>query len=545
IAHEMAHMWFGDLVTMRWWDDLWLNESFAEYLGERVTDRVTEHDAWVEFGIQRKSWGYTADRRPSTHPVAGNGAADAASALNDFDGISYAKGASVLRQLAARLGDDVFLDGLRRHVDQHAYGNAEFADLISAWTAAGARDLPAWSDAWLRQAGLDTLAVEATEAGPGLRRTGPGGSASTRPHAITVASFDESGHELARVPAVVQDDLTPVTGIRADAALVLPDAGDDTWAKIWLPERSWPAMANMLGQIADPLSRAVIWNALRVAVTDADLDPAVAVEIPVRALLDEPNDTVVSTVLRWSTDVLIGRYLPDDVRGRALARLADTAHHMVHRAGAGSGRQLAAARGLVRAWSDADGLRGWLADDGVPDGIEIDAELRWAVLERLSVLGAASAEQIDAEAAGDRTTQGAVHAAYCRAARPDAMAKQRAWHTLMTDAECSNYELYAMADAFWQPSQAELTQPFVARYFDEIRGTAPIRSGWVVARIAEYAYPSTAVDAATVARTERLLAHPDLDEHIRRSVIDAGDDLRRAVRSRETFASSSSGLRNP
>src|SRR6266540_3929323 len=186
VAHEMAHMWFGDLVTMRWWDDLWLNESFAEYLGYRVGDAVTEQQPWVEFSARRKAWGYAADRRPSTHPVAGNGAADAKTALNDFDGISYAKGAAVLRQLGAHLGDDVLLGGLRDHFHTHAYGNATFAGLIGAWTAAGARDMQGWADAWLRTAGLDTLSATVEDGVVRVSRS----STVARPHAVSVATLD-------------------------------------------------------------------------------------------------------------------------------------------------------------------------------------------------------------------------------------------------------------------------------------------------------------------------------------------------------------------
>ncbi|MBN9618627.1 MAG: aminopeptidase N, partial [Actinobacteria bacterium] len=204
ITHEAAHMWFGDLVTMRWWDDLWLNESFAEYLGYRVVgDR-----GWVSFGARRKSWGYAADRRPSTHPVAGNGAADAASALTEFDGISYAKGASVLRQLAAHLGDDLFLAGLRAYIVGHAGGNAELADLLAAWRAAGARD-----------PGYDTLHAD----GDQLRRETPNGAG--RPHAIAVTAYGADGTALATRPVAVTADRTALD--LPAAPLVLPDSGDE------------------------------------------------------------------------------------------------------------------------------------------------------------------------------------------------------------------------------------------------------------------------------------------------------------------------------
>ncbi|MGH3456428.1 MAG: M1 family metallopeptidase, partial [Nocardioidaceae bacterium] len=183
IVHEMAHQWFGDLVTMRWWDDLWLNESFAEYMAYRVCDDATDFtDAWVEFAHVRKHWGMLADQRASTHPVAGNGAHDAEAALADFDGISYAKGAAVLKQLNAYLGDDVFLEGVRRHLTNHAFGNATLADLLEAWKSAGAHELDAWADAWLRSAGPDTLTI----VDGALHRTPHEGRPASRPHRLTL-----------------------------------------------------------------------------------------------------------------------------------------------------------------------------------------------------------------------------------------------------------------------------------------------------------------------------------------------------------------------
>jgi aminopeptidase N len=541
IAHEMAHMWFGDLVTMRWWDDLWLNESFAEYLGMRVCDAVTDHASWVEFGIQRKSWGYAADRRPSTHPVAGNGAEDAASALNDFDGISYAKGASVLRQLAAHLGDDVFLGGVRRHFDEHAFGNAEFGDLIASWTAAGAVDLPAWAEAWLRTPGLDTLSAVTIGDSVQVRREVPAGAATSRAHAITVASYDDAGGELRRVAVAVRDHANAVPGPEPEPApaLVLPGAGDETWAKIALDPATWRAMPHLLGGIADPLARTVIWNALRLAVADAEVDPAVALQIPLAAIPEEPNDAVVTSVLGWTVDTLVGAYHPAEARDLAYEHVSAAALRAALAAPAGSGRQLAAVRALATSWTDTARLRDWLAGDALPDGLVVDTDLRWTLLYRLAVLGALEPGETDAEAAADNTTQGAVNAAKCRASLPEPLAKVRAWETLMTDAECSNYELYALAEGFWQPRQNVLTAPFVTRYFDEIAQTATLRSGWVVARLAQIAYPWTAVHPLTVDHTDALLARADLDEGIRRSVVDAGDDLRRALAARTKYATHS------
>jgi aminopeptidase N len=524
IAHEMAHMWFGDLVTMRWWDDLWLNESFAEYLGCRISG---EH-AWVDFGIARKSWGYAADRRPSTHPVAGNGAADAASALTEFDGISYAKGASALRQLALHLGDDLFLDGLRNYIRTHANANAEFADLVAAWTRAGAAGMDKWTRAWLRTTGLDELSVH----GGRLSRRSPDGS--RRPHAIAVAGYGRDGAQLALTRVTIDGERAATDLPRG--AVVLPDARDETWAKVVLPHESWLAMPDLLGRIADARARVAVWNALQLAVADAEVDPALALDTVVGALPHENDDAVLAAVGRWVVRRLVGCCVPDGARHAASERLAESLLRVVDGSGPGTARRLAAARIVIAASSDRDMLHGWLDGSAAPTGLAIDTELRWAVLHRLAALGAVDDAEIGAEAARDHSSAGAVHAARCRAARPDAAAKDAAWAAIMRDAALPNYELYALAEGFWEPDQRALTDPYVPRYFAEIAATAQLRAGWVVDRLALLAYPWTAVDEATLTATDELLSRSDVPSGIRRSVIDAGDDLRRTVAIRRRYA---------
>ncbi len=534
IAHEMAHMWFGDLVTMRWWDDLWLNESFAEFLGYRVCDKVTDHQSWVEFGAVRKAWGYAADRRPSTHPVAGNGAADAKSALSAFDGISYAKGAAVLRQLAAHLGDDTLFSGLRSYFHTHAYGNATFADLIGAWDSAGATDMATWADAWLRTAGLDTLATS-TDAGTArVYRGGPDHASVRRPHAVSVAAFDAQARELHRAPVVVLD---PVSVAGADsAALVVPDAGDETWAKTSFDADVWRRMPTLLPAMTDQLARVAIWNALRLAVADAEVAPPLALDIVEAAAPGEPSDVVLGTILTWAIDSVAGIYLADDHdRADALCRLAGAAETAMRSAEPGSARQVTGLRTFIAASADGDLLRAWLRGESLLPGMAVDDELRWAMLERLASLGALDLSGIDAELARDRSTQGAVHAAKCRALLPEADAKAAAWQTLLTDTARSNYELYATAEGFWHPEQSAITGPFAARYFEGIADTASLRHGWIVGRLALLAYPRTAVDENTLALGEKLLGRDDLDAGIRRSVVDAADDLRRALAARGKF----------
>ncbi|WP_375479993.1 aminopeptidase N [uncultured Jatrophihabitans sp.] len=524
VAHEMAHMWFGDLVTMRWWDDLWLNESFAEYLGHEVLGDT----AWVTFGARRKAWGVAADRRPSTHPVAGNGAADAASALNDFDGISYAKGASVLRQLAAYLGPDVFLAGLRRHIGAHAHGNAELADLLGAWTAEGAVDMPGWAQTWLRTTGLDVLSAAD---GAVLRRSPRG---TPRRHAVTARVFGPGGAELGAQQLLVDADRTAVD---LPAGVLVPDADDETWAQLELPADTWRSLPGLLPGIASPRTRVALWNALRLAVADAHVSPAVAVDIAVAALPAEPDD-VLGPVGRWAAATLLDRYVADAQQPAAAARLASAALTALPGAAAGSSRQLALARLLVAVTPDSGLLRRWLADGPDADGatgLDIDAELRWAITLRLAGAGEFGAAEIAAEARRDASSQGAVHAARCRAAQPDPAAKDAAWTALMSDAAMPNYELYAAAEGFWHVGQQQLTAPYVERFFDEIGTAATLRSGWVNTALARLAYPWPAARQTTLDATERLLGDRTLDVGMRRSVMDAADDLRRVLASRLAF----------
>ena len=533
VAHEMAHMWFGDLVTMRWWDDLWLNESFAEYLGYRVCDDVTGHHSWVGFGIRRKAWGYAAERRPSTHPVAGNGAADAKAALNEFDGISYAKGAAVLRQLAAHLGDDIMLGGLRSHFHTHAYGNATFADLIAAWTAAGASDMQGWADVWLRTAGMDTLHATADNGTVRVSRSAGEQPAVRRPHAISVAMFDAQAHEVQRTPALVLDPVSiPVT---STPALVLADAADETWAKLAFDPAVWEQMPTMLPSMTDELTRVAIWNAMRLGVDDAEIEPSLAVAIVEAAAPSEPSETTLGMILGWAVDTLAATYASDASRASVLERFAEAARQAMTAAKPASGRQLTGVRAFVAASADTQLLREWLRGESLLDGMEIDDELRWAIVEHLAALGALEPAEIDRELARDRSTEGTVHAAKCRALLPDADSKAYAWQRMLTDAGLSNYELYATAEGFWHPLQTGLTAPFVSRYFDGIAGTGQVRKGWVVSRLALLAYPRSAVSRTTLELGNALLARDDVDSGIRRSVIDASDDLRRALASRERF----------
>ncbi|HEY6597524.1 MAG TPA: M1 family aminopeptidase, partial [Asanoa sp.] len=539
IAHEMAHMWFGDLVTMRWWDDLWLNESFAEYMGTRVTAEATRfRTAWTTFGMRRKGWGYNADQRPSTHPVAPAAVSDAAEALTNFDGISYAKGASVLRQLTAWVGDAAFLSGVRAHFAGHAYGNATLADLLSALSSASGRDLSGWAHDWLRTAQLNRLRSEVTVDDAGsyadvaIAQTAPASHPTLRPHRIGVGLYDDTAdgavlRERVEVDVLGAHTALPgLTGMRAAHLLLLND-GDLTFAKVRLDPASAAAVPRLLPRLGDPLARAVVWTATTDAVRDAELPVTVLVDLMAAALPGESEVAIVTDTLATGRN-LVERYLAGDARRIERARIAGVCDTLVA-ADPGPSIRLAAMRGLVATTVDAARLRGWLAGDGVPTGIRVDADLRWRIVYRLAILGGADEELIDAELAADRSALGEEWAARSRSARPDIAAKRRAWQILTEDFAASNRLVEATAEAIFQPEQDPVTDPYVERFFAEMPEAARNRTAWTAERAAELAYPRFAVAARTRELAAGLLARDDLVPGLRRAVTDLDDDLRLAL----------------
>jgi aminopeptidase N len=546
IAHEMAHMWFGDLVTMRWWDDLWLNESFAEYMAYRtVRDATRFSHAWTSFAVARKAWGYADDQRPSTHPVAPSSLADAGLALLNFDGISYAKGASVLRQLAAWIGDTAFVAGLRTYFASHAFGNATLADLLDALTVASGRDLRGWAEVWLRQPEVNTLRPEVVLGSDGrytnvaIHQSAPEQYPTLRPHRLGVGVY-KGGSLRHRVevdldPARDQGrtKVAALVGIPAGDLLLVND-GDLTYAKIRFDPASRDGLLDTLPRLDDSLARALVWASVADAVRDAQTPAADLVRLCEVGLPGETSLAVFRDVVQFVTGTAIDRYLPESEQPAARAALASACRAAMNAAAPGSGHQLAAARGFLASAgpSDVDDLGGWLDGSTAPAGLMVDTELRWTVLMRLCSLGAATEADIDAEYKRDHTAAGVEYAARCRAARPDPGAKVEAWRVIVADDELSNRLILAAADGFWQPQQAELTRPYVARFFEEAPAMAARRAQMVVLQVAEAAYPRYAVSPSTLESAERLLATPGVPATLHRSVVDSTDELRRALAAR-------------
>jgi aminopeptidase N len=544
----MAHQWFGDLVTMAWWDDLWLNESFAEYLGTRITAEATAFTGtWTTFAMDRKAWGMRADQRPSTHPVAPTDVDDTALALLNFDGISYAKGAAVLRQLVAWVGDEAFLAGLNEHFTAHAYGNATLADLLAAVSKASGRDLTGWADVWLRRAQVNTLRAEVELGDEGryaavsIVQTAPEDHPTLRPHKLGVGLYDRGADGVVQRRRLIEVDIDPagdggrteVPGLSGEPAadLLLLNDGDLTYAKIRLDEASAGAVPQILPLLDDSLARALVWGATLDAVVDGERPVAELVTLVLAALPVEREVAVVEDVLRM-TRALVDRYPTPETRPAALEMLAQASDRLLGAAEPGSSRQLAGVRGLIGATVDAARLQGWLAGEGVPEGVAVDDDLRWQILYRLVVLGAAGPDEIEAALAADLSATGEQRAAMCRAALPDAQAKARAWELIINDTSVSNRILEATAHGFWQPEQLDLTSSYVPRYFADMPGMLRRRTGMSGERVAVSAYPSVAVSPQTRELAAELLAMPDLPAILRRVVTDGDDDVRRALLAR-------------
>ncbi|MEU6880637.1 aminopeptidase N [Streptomyces sp. NPDC046712] len=542
IAHEMAHMWFGDLVTLRWWDDIWLNESFAEYMGyqtvnEACSDRFP--DTWIDFGIERKAWGYDADQRPSTHPVAPDPDAvpDTASALLNFDGISYAKGASALRQLVAWMGEKDFLTGINTHFKRHKFGNATLADFIDNLASATDRDVHAWAEQWLRTTGVDTLTPEL--GGDETRTTLTVRHDGSRPHRIAVGVYDrdlvDGRRLLLRERLDVDVPQTAPVELRGPRpALVVLNDGDLSYAKVRLDEDSLETGLRGISAIPDALTRALVWNTLRDMVRDGELAPGDYLATAHAHLPDETELAVVQGVLAFARTQIADRYLPAEERPAALAKLTSLARDLIRRTedGDAPGLRLTAVRTFISSATQPDTIAAWLADGTVPGGPEIDPELRWRILARLSVLGAVDETVIAAELESDPSATGQEGAARCRAALPDADAKAAAWSRLFDSDDLSNYLFTATAQGFWQPEQADLVREYVPRFYPAATALGARRGPAMAEAAGRYAFPAYAIDAESLALGDHHLTTDAQIPALHRKLVDQLDDLRRALKVR-------------
>jgi aminopeptidase N len=520
IAHEMAHMWFGDLVTMTWWEDSWLNESFADFMGYDVAGVAAGYtDAWTSAAITRKPTGYRADRRRSTHPIAEDTdkIVDVDTAFANFDMITYAKGNAALKQLGHWLGQEDFLAGVNTHLNAHAFGNADLAAFLDSLDSATDHDVRAWAAAWLRTTGFDTLVVTRDAPGDGpsvpvLHREG------SRPHRLTVSAYDDAMQLVGSRDVHLGEE--PVRLEDFAGRVVVPNSGDETFAVIRPDEQSWAAITAGLSSVESQLTRAVLWwTAVDLAESQV-ISVGDLVALADRHLRPESHPLVVEGVLRALQLVTRAHDEPAEV-GAHLAVIADIARGAVE----GGDPLLApgASRVLARLSADRSFLVQWLERD------DVDPSVRWAAVHRLAELGDPS--HIDAEAERDQSVAGHHAALSARAAVPTADAKAETWARFM-GGELSTHELDAVGAGFWGWEQADLVEPYLTRYVTDGLALA-LRSGQAMADSIGDAFPrlplTPAVRRQLRATVADALATGDVPTVLARAWNDALDDLDRTL----------------
>jgi len=549
ILHELAHMWFGDLVTMRWWDDLWLNESFAEWASHDANVKATRFpEAWTTFLIQRKAWAYRQDQLASTHPIYTEIHGTDYIASN-FDGITYAKGAATLRQLVAWVGEPAFFSGLQAYFEKHAWGNTELADLLTELSAASGRNLEAWSQEWLTTAGVNLLRpiidVDSTGAITRLAveqepPTNPPGLPSVlRSHRLAIGCYDHSDTGLVRTARIEVDIAGPLTEVpeltgRQRPALLLLNDDDLTYAKIRLDPASLQAVITGLPRLHRPMPRALIWGAAWDMTRDAEMTTAQFLQLVLAGLPDE-TDIAITQQLISQVRQAIDSFAAPDRRASYLIRLGQALRTQLDVAAPGSDQQLALLRGFAAtAESDADlAFVAQLRDGGAElPGLVIDTELRWALLHRLIITGQANGADISGELARDETAAGQRHAKQAYAARPTAEAKHLAWAEAVEGDALTNSLLSATVAGFMQRDQVELLTEYRERYFAEIPIAWRRRTHEMAFTVGAGLFPSYLIDETTVALTTTAIDDPDQPEPLRRLMVEGRDGVQRALRAR-------------
>jgi aminopeptidase N len=528
IAHEMAHMWFGDLVTMKWWQDTWLNESFADFMGYHVAHEAGVAGSWPDFSLNRKPTGYSADARRSTHPIAEDAEhlVDVDTAFTNFDMITYAKGASVLHQLVIWLGWDTFVKGTNVYLTRHRFGNAELADYLEALDSVTDRDVRGWAEAYLRTTGFDTIRVTRDGDVPVLERDG------SRPHRFSVAALDGSAGSAGSGTTLVDLGSEPMALTAFAGSPVLPNAADETYAAVLLDDASWQALVDGLSQLSDPLLRSVAWSNAFTRVRSGLLTAGAFMDLVEEHLGVEKDPVVFASVLRRIRGIVLPQWTAPEALAAAQRTVAGVCTSALD---AGDrDRGLAAMRGLASSTVDATLLRSWLETGEARPGIEIDRDTRWVAVRRLVILGEEGSDLVAREAAADRSSSGYQASLTALASRPDPAAKADAWSRIV-DPTVSNRDFDALVVGLWTPGQEALCAPYLDSYLADAPRVAE-RSQSFAADIA-YAVPQLpmAVERLAAFRDRLDTASTQTDNTVlRRGWRDRVDDYDVALRVRRT-----------
>lgn len=546
ILHELAHMWFGDLVTMRWWDDLWLNESFAEYASTLASaERTRWTDAWTTFAVSEKAWAYNQDQLPSTHPIVAD-MVDLEAVETNFDGITYAKGASVLRQLVAYVGQEAFFEGLRAYFRKHAWKNTELKDLLVELEATSGRELASWSRLWLQTAGVNTLRpvlehdADGTVTRFAIAQETPAEHTTLRPHRLKVGGFSLEDGTLVRTHEVELDvdgpltEVPQLTGKHAD--LWLLNDGDLTFTKVRLDDRSLEVAMEHLRDLDDALARTLLWSAAWDMVRDGEL-PSRRFQQLVLANIDREESSSVVRTLLSQLETVAGRYAAEADRAARTAAAADALWELARAADAGSDAQLQFVEAFTRLASTdrhREILVGLLDGSTTLEGRAIDTDLRWKLVIALSALGGIDEAGIDQVLAKDDTQSGRKSALTARAARPTAEAKSEAWRRTVEQDELPNESLTAVVQGFNRATDPALIAPYEDRYFSMLTKVWEGRSNEIANRLVQGYFPASFGGRSVLDAADCWLAdHEEAAFGLRRVVVEGRDTVARAQRVRE------------
>ncbi|MDQ2660580.1 MAG: aminopeptidase N [Actinomycetota bacterium] len=551
ILHELAHMWFGDLVTMEWWNDLWLNESFAEWASTIATAEATEWtNAWTTFNAMEKSWAYRQDQLPSTHPVVAT-INDLEDVQVNFDGITYAKGGSVLKQLVAWVGVDAFFAGVSAYFQKHAWGNTTLADLLAELEVSSDRDLSDWSGLWLETAGVNTLRPEIVLDGDGtgvitsfaVLQSAPEDHPTLRPHRLAIGFYNLKDGKLVRDRRVELD----IDGERTEVAdfvglprpdLVLLNDDDLAYAKIRLDDASQGVALANLSEIEDPLARALVWSSVWDATRDAETRASDYLALVLGNIASETESTTLRIVLANAV-LAASAYTAPERRTEARRDLANGFWKLAQEAAPGSDAQFQFVMNfaaLAEAGSHVDELAALYDGSLELDGLEIDTDLGWELLIALVASGRAGDAEIEARLASDNTATGQQSAAHARAAIQTLEGKERAWASLIDVDTASNTVVRETAEGFLRVSDPALLEAFVERYFAMLERIWDERSYAIAEKLVDGLYPSPLANRALADASRAWLdTHPDVPA-LRRLVVERLAGIDRALAAQERDA---------
>jgi aminopeptidase N len=559
ILHELAHMWFGDLVTMEWWNDLWLNESFATYAEAACQAYAPQSrwpHSWTTFANSEKTWAYRQDQLPSTHPIMAE-INDLDDVLVNFDGITYAKGASVLKQLVAYVGMDEFFKGVQAYFKRHAYGNTRLSDLLGALEETSGRDLKTWSEKWLQTAGINILRPEVETDADGaitsfaIRQEAPAlpegakGEPTLRPHRIAIGLYnldDDSGRLVRdeRVELDVDGELTAVpelVGKRRPAVFLLND-DDLSYAKVRLDEDSLAFVTEHLGDFESSLPRALCWASAWDMTRDGELATRDYLSLVLSGIGKESDIGVVQSLQR-QVKLAIELYADPTAREALLTRWTDATLAHLRAAEPGSDHQLAWARAFAataRTPEQLDLLEALLEGRETIEGLAVDTELRWALVQRLAAVGRFDDAEIAAEYERDKTAAGERHAATARAARPTEEAKAEAWASVVESDKLPNAVQEAVIAGFVQTDQRELLAPYTDKFFAVVKEIWDTRSHEIAQQVATGLYPGIQIDRETLDKTDAWLLAAEPNAALRRLVSESRSGVERALKAQAADA---------